>query len=154
MKKKIIKLTESDLQRIVEKVINEDFVTRLIARGKGLISALKSRSAGEGRDVRQVIKAIERLKSTASQSNPLIIDLKKDLDLLFKESFMQKVTKYKTNVSNQNIEPVISEFQNMLNEYRTAVQKVIDLNTNIQKLDLTDSAQNTTTKPTNDKPAV
>ena len=143
MKKKIIKLTESDLQRIIERVMNEDFGTKLVSRGKGLIASLKARAAGEGRDARQLIKAITMLKSTATQASPLLDDIKKDLDDLFKEKFMNKATNYNEKLqSNVGLEDPVENFKKELQSYQSLLSQLIEKNKMIQNLDLSSDSDN------------
>jgi hypothetical protein len=135
MKNKIVKLTENDLKRIVQKVINEDFGTRLVSRFKGFINALRAGKDGEGRDAKQLIKAITRLQSTAEQSSPLLNDIQNDLNLLFKEDFMSRVERYnEKNMSNQGLGQEIEDFKKELEEYRTLIGKVIEKNEMIKNL--------------------
>lgn len=137
MKNKIVKLTENDLQRIVSKVINESLETKTVSKVKGLVAALKANKAGEGRDVRQLIKAVTRLKSSAEQSNYVLQDIKNDLDSLFRERFMSKVEKFDDKLgSNSNLKVQIDEFKKELSEYKSLVQRLIEKNNEIKNMNL------------------
>lgn len=135
--KKIIKLTEKDLERIVKRVINEDVGTRFGSKVGGFMDAIDSRISGEGKDVRQLIKAAGRLKNTAYQLHPWLTGLRNDLDKLFNEGFMNRVTKYNKNaLSNKELGPKIEEFKNLLESYKTLLDQVIPVNEEIKNLNI------------------
>jgi hypothetical protein len=148
MKKKIIKLTENDIQRIVKKVINEDLFSRLVSRGSGFIAALKARN--ESRDARQLLRAVARLQSTANQVSPYILDIENDLDKLFKSKFVERATQINDKTMSGDITNEAEEFKSLLTEYQSAISKVVELNEQIKNLNLSE----TSVTPEKDEPAV
>jgi hypothetical protein len=148
MKKKIIKLTENDIQRIVKKVMNEDLFSRLVSRGSGFIAALKGRN--ESRDARQLLRAIARLQSTANQVSPYILDIENDLDKLFKSKFVERATKVNDKTISGDISSEAEEFKTLLTEYQSAITKVVELNEQIKNLNLSE----TPSAPPTDEPAL
>jgi hypothetical protein len=148
MKKKIIKLTENDIQRIVKKVMNEDFISRLVSRGQGFIASLKARN--DSRDARQLLRAVARLQGTANQVSPYISDIKNDLDLLFKSKFVERATEINDKSIGGDISEEAAEFKKLLEEYQLAIAKVVDLNQQIKNLNLSEKSN---TPPT-DEPTV
>jgi hypothetical protein len=148
MKKKIIKLTENDIQRIVKKVINEDFISRLVSRGQGFIAGLKARN--ESRDARQLLRAVARLQGTANQVSPYISDIKSDLDKLFKSKFVERATEVNYKTISGDISSEAEEFKTLLTEYQSAITKVVELNEQIKNLNLSE----TPSAPPTDEPAV
>jgi hypothetical protein len=145
MKKKIIKLTENDIQRIVKKVMNEDFISRLVSRGQGFIASLKARN--DSRDARQLLRAAARLQGTANQVSPYISDIKNDLDLLFKSKFVERATEINDKSIGGDISEEAAEFKKLLEEYQLAIAKVVDLNQQIKNLNLSEKSN---TPPSNE----
>jgi hypothetical protein len=70
--KKIVKLTESDLVRIVKRVINENN-TSLLNEGNGqnAVNAIKKGMAGLGTDERGVLNAVYMIKNKADYMEAL-----------------------------------------------------------------------------------
>jgi hypothetical protein len=145
MEKKIIKLTENDIQRIVKKVMNEDFISRLVSRGQGFIASLKARN--DSRDARQLLRAVARLQGTANQVSPYISDIKNDLDLLFKSKFVERATEINDKSIGGDISEEAAEFKKLLEEYQLAIAKVVDLNQQIKNLNLSEKSN---TPPSNE----
>jgi hypothetical protein len=145
MKKKIIKLTENDIQRIVKKVMNEDFISRLVSRGQGFIASLKARN--DSRDARQLLRAVARLQGTANQVSPYISDIKNDLNLLFKSKFVERATEINDKSIGGDISEEAAEFKKLLEEYQLAIAKVVDLNQQIKNLNLSEKSN---TPPSNE----
>jgi len=134
MKKKIIKLTENDLKRIVKRVINEDFGTKLVSRGSGLLAKLKALGK-ENRDTRQYLNGLNRLSTSANQADYVLKDIQKDLNDLFTERFLGRIENINSKVINkEELQKDIQDFMLMLNEYKSAINKVVELNDKIKSL--------------------
>lgn len=81
MKKKIVKLTEQDLEKLVKKIIKEDYSDRDMERGDELKgSVLGVDFPGDFRRKRLAIKKLVRLKQVVSPEHHQSID--NILDLL------------------------------------------------------------------------
>jgi len=147
MKNKIIKLTEIDLERIVKRVVNEDFGTKLVSRGSGLLAKLKTLGK-ENRDTRQYLNGLNRLSTSANQADYVLKDIQKDLNDLFTERFLSKIENINSKVINkEELQKDIQDFMSMLGEYKTAINKVVELNDKIKSLSKTE------TPPTNNPPS-
>lgn len=134
MEKKIVKLTENDLERIVKRVMNEDFGTRLIARGSGLFAKLKTLGR-ENRDTRQYLDALNRLKTSANQADYVLKDIQSDINKLFKSKFEEKVKQIDSKVINQEeLKKDIEELMSLLSKYKSALSKVVEVNDKIKSL--------------------
>lgn len=134
MKNRIIKLTEIDLERIVKKVINEDFTNRFASRGAGLFAKLKTLGR-ENRDTRQYLEALTRLKTSANQADYVLKDIQLDIDKLFKGKFQEKVQKTDSKLVNQEeLKKDINELMSLLSEYKSALSNVVEVNDKIKSL--------------------
>jgi len=149
MKKKIIKLTENDIQRIVKKVINEDFFTRLAARGGGLIAALKARN--ESKDARQLLRVLGNINSYTNQAYPIILNLKNDLQKLKEGNLLKRALKIEDGkVSSSELKASSEQLESMLTEYQSAIDAMIKIQKEFENFDLTNTTQSSapTDEPT------
>jgi len=154
MKKKIVKLTENDLERIVKRVINEDFATKLVSRGSGFLSKLKALGK-ENRDTRQYLNGLNRLSTSANQAEYILKDIQKDLNDLFTERFLSKIENINSKVINkEELQKDIQDFMLMLNKYKSAINKVVELNDKIKSLGKIETGTPTTNIPPSDEIAV
>ena len=156
MKNKIIKLTESDLERIVKRVVNEDFATRLVSRGSGLLAKLKTLGR-ENRDTRQYLDALNRLKTSANQADYVLKDIQSDIDKLFKGRFQEKVQQIDSKLINQEeLKKDINELMSLLSEYKSALSKVVEVNDKIKSLGKSETPipDTNTPNPSSDEIAV
>lgn len=154
MKKKIIKLTETDLEKIIKRVINEDFGTKLVSRGAGFIEKLKNLGI-ENRDTRQYLGGLKRLSTSANQADYVLKDIQNDLDDLFSERFLKKIENINSKtVNKEELKKDIEEFITLLNEYKSAINAVVVLNDRIKSLGQPNEVQVEKNIPPNNEIAV
>jgi hypothetical protein len=144
MKKKIIKLTENDIQRIVKKVINEDFFTRLGGGFGGLIAGLKGRK--ESADARQLLRLLGRLNTYTNQVSPFIINLKNDLEKLQESRLIEKAFNVDDKtIGREELKSSANELQKSLSEYKSAIDEIIKIQEKFKSFDLNNPTKNSTT---------